>query len=84
MLFRLARAWHVRPAEILRWDYWTEYVPAIEQLKEIPIVDEVIAAVFRGKSKKNTAIEPMKSKADRLAAFEKLKKEAELRQANHG
>lgn len=82
MIVRLARAYGIRPGELQTWDYWTEYVPAIEQICEIPLVDEIIAAVFRGKSKGTGSRElsaPMKTKEERKAAFERLQREAERR-----
>lgn len=83
MIVRLARAYGIRPGELQTWDYWTEYVPAMEQICETPLVDEMIAAVFRGKASKSTGSKelsaPMKTKEERKAAFERLQREAERR-----
>lgn len=85
MQIRLARAYNKRPSELYLWDYWHEYVPAMEQLLEVPLVDELVAAMFRGKSKGNKGMiarsEPMKTQADRIAAFERLQRENEARKA---
>jgi hypothetical protein len=80
MLVRLARAYRVRPSDLLAWDYWREYVPAIENLLETPLIDETVAALFRGKSGgSQTGNHSPVSKKDRAAAFEGLKRKAEKR-----
>lgn len=82
MIVRLARAYGIRPGDLQAWDYWAEYVPALEQICETPLVDEMIAAVFRGKSKgagNKELSAPMKTKEERKAAFERLQREAERR-----
>lgn len=82
MLVRMARAYGIRPGELNTWEYWTEYVPAMEQICEVPLVDEMISAMFRGKSKGSGSKEPpapMRTKEERRAAFERLQREAELR-----
>lgn len=81
---RISRAWHIRPNVIRSWDYWEEYIPAADQLTKIPIVDEVLFAVFKGKSSESSFPEirlPQQNttKTERLAIFNDLKKEAETR-----
>lgn len=85
MLHRVARAYGQSPASIKCWEYWDEYVPAVEMIVEIPLVDELVKAIFAGKKRPGSgsrlASGPL-TKEERQAAFDNLKKEAERRR--HG
>lgn len=73
MLVRLARAYRLRPADFAGWDYWEEFVPAIENLIESPTIDEVASAFLHKKPRAESGTEPV-NKEDRKAIFNKLKK----------
>lgn len=87
LIFRIARAFHQRPNDVLGWDFYEEFLPAAESLGEIPIVDELIKTIFEGFTKKDKFksfkssknFKPLTKKEDRLKAFDDIKKEAELR-----
>lgn len=78
---RISRAWHIRPQAVQGWDYWNEYVPAINQIAKIPIIDEFLFAVLRGKksASRPAPTQQATTREERLAVFNDLKKEAEAR-----
>lgn len=81
---RISRAWHIRPQAVQGWDYWKEYIPALNQIVKIPIADELLFAVFGGKKSASklpfsASTRQMTSREERLAIFNDLKKEAEAR-----
>lgn len=71
---KLARAYKTRIKDLWKWDYWEEYIPALEELREIPSVDEAFYYAFckSSKSKQNQG-GPLTSKEARLKALDNLK-----------
>jgi hypothetical protein len=84
LVFRIARAFSQRPNDVRGWDFYEEFLPACENLGEIPIVDELIKVLVDGLTKttkdkktRNKFVKPLTTAEERQKAFDDLLKRKE-------
>ena len=71
----------------MRWEYFDEFIPAIENVLKVPMVDDLVNTVLTGisKGRKNSGGvrrngPALSGKAARLEAFKKLKEQTDGRE----
>jgi hypothetical protein len=67
----VCRAFHQSPDDIRAWEY-ADYLEAVEQLKRVPLLDEVVFRFFAGSGKKQATV-PLDEK-NRIEFIKKLSK----------
>lgn len=78
-MLKIARAFGQRPNDVLNWDFYEEYLPALAEISENPAIEELAMMFFSKKEKKITSKKPIQTDIERKKAFNELREKAKKR-----